>query len=245
MGCVTDAPTDAPTDVAPIPGDDRGAPRTGRVQGLRPYGGVDGDERVSRRREALMDAALALLDAEGSVTVRGVCRSSGLNPRYFYESFESADVLVAATFDEVIAEISGSALSAFATGVGVRGKVAGAIGAIVDVINGDRRKGALLFSPALLSPVVAAKRSESNALFALLTVDAASDALEARAGPRGIAAAQFQVGGLGRLLSTWLDGGVALERDQVVALGVDLVMALVDVVTTNVDDRSGEDMLDS
>ncbi|MGC5247133.1 TetR/AcrR family transcriptional regulator [Gordonia sp. DT219] len=209
-----------------------------RSTGLRAYGGVEGDERISRRRETLMDATLGVLATEGAVTVRGICRAAGLNPRYFYESFESADALVAATFDRVIEEISDAALAAFttATGGGVTGKVAGAVTAIVEIIDADRRKGKLLFSPSLLSPIVAAKRSESTGLFAMLTLHTATDALATEVGAEAIAAAQFQVGGLGRLLSAWLDGEVPLGRVEVVALSVRLMMSLVGAVTGRDDD---------
>ncbi|NED70543.1 TetR/AcrR family transcriptional regulator, partial [Streptomyces sp. SID10244] len=85
--------------------------------------------------------ALELLGASdgGSVTVRGVCREAGLTTRYFYESFDSIEALVSATFDEVIAEISEDALAAFDAGDGVEGKVAGAIATIVRIIDEDRR----------------------------------------------------------------------------------------------------------
>ncbi len=234
MGAVTDG---SPRDATPQAESDavRTDPQAAGAP-LRSYGGVDGDERISRRREALMDATLELLDAEGAVTVRGICRASGLNPRYFYESFESADALVAATFDRVIEEISEAALTAFAAGVGVAGKVSGAVGAIVDIVDADRRNGQLLFSPSLLSPVVAAKRNESTGLFAMLTLHAASDALATEVGPEAIAAAQFQVGGLGRLVSTWLDDEIPLGRDELVALSVRLMMSLVGAVTDGVDD---------
>ncbi|NDK88598.1 TetR/AcrR family transcriptional regulator [Gordonia desulfuricans] len=219
MGAVTDASR-------PVDG------QSERSAALRSYGGVDGDERIARRRIALMDAALDLLGADGggSVTVRGVCRASGLNPRYFYESFDSVEALVAATFDRVVDEISDSALAGFGAGDDIDDKVAGAVGAIVDIIDDDRRKGRLLFSPKLLSPTIADKRSESTALFAMLTVDTASNALAKQVSPEAIGAAQFEVGGLARLLSAWLDGDVALGRDEVVALSVRLMMSLVDAV---------------
>ena len=199
---------------------------------LRAYGGVDGDERVARRKSALIDATLDILGAEGggAITVRGVCRAASLNPRYFYESFDSIDALVSATFDRVIAQISESALVAFAAGAEVADMVEGAVRVIVDIIDDDRRKGRLLFSPSLLSPIVAEKRDESTALFAMLTLTTASDALDAEVGPEAFGAAQFQVGGLARLLSTWLDGEVDLDRDGVVQLSVRLMMSLVDAV---------------
>lgn len=231
--------TGSPSDKATITGAGRSGtsdPSPGRGVPLRAYGGVDGDERIARRREVLLESALALLDTDGAVTVRGICRASGLNPRYFYESFESADALVAATFDRVVEEISECALSAFAAGVGVSAKVAGAVGAIVEIIDADRRKGKLLFSPSLLSPVLAVKRSESTGLFAMLTLHTASNALDAQVGPAAIAAAHFQVGGLARLLSSWLDGAIPLGRDEVVALSVRLMMSLVGAVVSGDDD---------
>ena len=68
------------------------------VTALRTYAGEQGDERIARRREQLMDAALEVLGSDdgGALTVRGVCREAKLTARYFYESFDSADDLVAA-----------------------------------------------------------------------------------------------------------------------------------------------------
>ncbi|GAA1481997.1 TetR/AcrR family transcriptional regulator [Gordonia sinesedis] len=225
--------SDASTAAGAASSDDRPA-----GSGLRAYGGVDGDARIARRRAALIDAALDVLGSDDSppdpVTVRGICRATGLNPRYFYESFDGADALVAATFDEVIAELSRSALAAFEAADEVGDRVAGAVGAMVDVIDADRRKGRVLFSPALLSPVVAAKRAESTDLFASLTVRTASGVLDAERSPEAAAVAQFQVGGLGRLLAAWLDGQVPLDRDAVVTLSVRLLLSQVDAVTRRV-----------
>ncbi|MFW0783042.1 TetR/AcrR family transcriptional regulator [Gordonia sp. CPCC 206044] len=200
--------------------------------GLRAYGGEDGDIRVARRRATLVDAALELLGASdgGSVTVRGVCREAGLTTRYFYESFDSIEALVSATFDEVIAEISEDALVAFADGDDVEAKVTGAIRAIVGVIDEDRRKGRLLFSQSLLSPTIAAKRTESTDLFAGLTLQTASGVIDVQNRPNALAAANFQVGGLARVLAAWLDGHLELDRDGVVEVSVGLMMALADGV---------------
>ena len=200
---------------------------------LRTYSGVKGDERVARRRTALMDAALELLGGQQpqSVTVRGVCGAASLNPRYFYESFETIDALVGATYDRVIDEISHDALAAFATGDDVGDMVRAAVATIVSIIDSDRRKGRLLFSPMLTSRVLAEKRRDSTAVFAAITLDTASAALHTAPSPRAVGAAQFQVGGLARLLSAWLDDEVPLGRDDVVDLSVALMMSLVPAVT--------------
>ncbi len=202
-------------------------------EGLRAYGGEAGDSRVARRRATLIDAALELLGASdgGSITVRGVCREAGLTTRYFYESFDSIEALVGATFDEVTAEISKDALAAFEAGTDVLGKVTAAIAAIVRVIDEDRRKGRLLFSQSLLSPTIATKRMESTALFAGLTLQTASGVMDVKAGPMALASAHFQVGGLGRLLAAWLDGLLELDRDGVVEASVGLMMSVAEGVS--------------
>ncbi|GAC84806.1 putative TetR family transcriptional regulator [Gordonia paraffinivorans NBRC 108238] len=200
---------------------------------LRAYGGEGGDTRVARRRAALLDAALDLLGADDAeaVTVRGVCRRAGLTARYFYESFESVDQLVETVYDQVIEEIAASGLAAFSEGATMRQKVAGAVAVIVDLIDEDRRKGRLLFSQALLSPVIAAKRMESTALFAGLTRQSASSLVDVNVGPgRAAAVAHYQVGGLSRLLAAWLEGDVDLAKPEVVDLAVALLVSPADIL---------------
>ncbi|MGV9709411.1 TetR/AcrR family transcriptional regulator [Gordonia sp. NPDC003424] len=200
---------------------------------LRAYGGEDGDSRVARRRATLIDAALELLGASdgGSITVRGVCREAGLTTRYFYESFGSIEELVSATFDEVIEEISATGLEGFASGTDMMGMVTGAVGAIIDVVASDRRKGRLLFSPSLQSPTIAAKRMESTDLFAGLTLQSASGILDVPISPQeAFAAANFQVGGFARVIAAWLDGHLDLDRDGLVEICVRLMTALADGV---------------
>ncbi|MEO9329349.1 TetR family transcriptional regulator [Gordonia aurantiaca] len=210
---------------------------------LRAYGGEGGDTRVARRRAALLDAALDLLGADEAeaVTVRGVCRRAGLTARYFYESFESVDQLVETVYDQVIEEIAASGLAAFAEGVSMRAKVAGAVAAIVDLIDADRRKGRLLFSQALLSPVIAAKRMESTALFAGLTLQSASTLVDVHVGAgQATAVAHYQVGGLSRLLAAWLEGDVPLGRSEVVDLSVALLVSPADILEAAPADGSAD-----
>ena len=205
---------------------------SGAEQGgtLRAYGGEGGDTRVARRRSALVDACLDLLgdDEPSPVTVRGVCRRAGLTARYFYESFESVDELVAVLYDEVIADIADAGLRAFEDGADVVSKVRGGVAAMVDIIDADRRKGRLMFSQSLLSPVIAAKRMESTALFAGLTLQSASGVidLDSVLGPgAAFGVAHYQVGGLSRLLAAWVEGDVGMTRDEIVKLSVALLLS--------------------
>lgn len=136
----------------------------------------------------------------------GICARASLTPRYFYESFAGADALVEATYDLIIGEIAERALAGFDAGSSPRGKVVGAVEAIVDVIESDPRKGRVMFSDTLRSPVIAAKRAEMITLFTNLTFQSAPAVAKVSGGQETLAAAHFQVGGLGRVLASWTEG---------------------------------------
>lgn len=192
---------------------------------LRTYAGEDGDERVARRRQQLLDAALETLGASegGTISVRGVCREARLTARYFYESFASADELVAACYDRVIDEIMVSASEAFSRRAEMHDRVRNAVAAIVDVIDSDRRKGRLLFSPTLVSSTLAARRLAATENFAALTAQTAAGAHHT-ASTADVAAGYYRVGGLGNLLAAWLDDRVQLGRDELIGACTELLL---------------------
>lgn len=74
---------------------------------VRNYGGVSADERRAERRRRLLAAGREAWGGSGlgEVTVRGVCASAGLQPRYFYEHFPDRGALVGAVADEVRTEL--------------------------------------------------------------------------------------------------------------------------------------------
>jgi AcrR family transcriptional regulator len=69
----------------------------------RPYRGVKRDERRERRRLDLIAAAIAVYGKRGfrQSTVKAVCDQAGLTERYFYESFENSEALLAACYEAV------------------------------------------------------------------------------------------------------------------------------------------------
>lgn len=72
----------------------------------RNYRGQSPEERQSRRRAALVEAALdAVADPAVEVSVRAVCAKAGLTPRYFYESFGSLDELLVAVVGQIGDEV--------------------------------------------------------------------------------------------------------------------------------------------
>ncbi len=66
----------------------------------RAYGGVALEERVAARRARFVDAGIELFGTQGfrGATVRGICAAAGLTDRYFYESFDSLEALLAEVF---------------------------------------------------------------------------------------------------------------------------------------------------
>ncbi len=193
---------------------------------VRPYRGVDADERQARRRRQLLEAGLDLLGAEPAVaelTVRAVCRQAGLTLRYFYESFVDKDEFIGAVFDWVVADLAATTQAAVSTAPAAEQSRAG-MANIVRTISDDARVGRLLFNAQLSNAVVVRKRAESGALFAMLSGQHAGSALHLKENDRLRAAAHFVVGGVGQTLSAWLAGEVRLAPDQL----VDQLAALID-----------------
>jgi AcrR family transcriptional regulator len=174
-------------------------------------------DRVAERRALLLDAALELLGTRGwsGMTVRGVCASARLNPRYFYESFADLDALAVAVFDRTMDELR-TTVDAAVEAAGpdpvarVRALVAGTIGYVDD----DRRRAAVLYVEGRTNERLQQRRWESSSSTAALI------AAEA-AGPGGIGEvhhmiAAFLVGGFSALLMRWLDGAIPIGRDELV-----------------------------
>lgn len=69
----------------------------------RTYGGQSSGERQAERQERLIRAAIATYGEQGyrRTTVADVCRTAGLTPRYFYESFANSEVLLIAAYKTV------------------------------------------------------------------------------------------------------------------------------------------------
>src|SRR4051794_19431480 len=78
--------------------------------------GMSRDARTSERRAQILDVAFELLGTDGmaGTTVRRVCETTKLTPRYFYESFPALDALLVAVFDKVINDAVAAAVSAVA-----------------------------------------------------------------------------------------------------------------------------------
>jgi len=204
-------------------------PPAGRTR----WAGVAPEDRRAARRDLLLDAALELLGTAGwkATTVRGVCQAAQLNPRYFYESFADIEALVVALYDRLMRDLARRLRAAVdAAGDDRRAQVRAAVETTVRFVGDDRRRGRVLYVEALGNEALNRRRVETG--FAV--VDAVERDAAGRHGPlpagapTGRLGAAVVVGGFSEVLVAWLDGRIAMSRDQLVEDATELFVALGD-----------------
>lgn len=198
----------------------------------RPYGGRSKAERAAERRERLVAATITLLGTHGEArtTMTAICAEAGLTERYFYESFRARDEALTAALDAVSNEIVAAALAAVRASDGSpEARVRAALGAVVDVLSSAPAKGRVLTRESSANVALRARRQALVGWFAEFVATQSSTLFgeAAWSGPRAGQHAIVFVAGYAELVGSWLDGDVALERDQLVDLGADLLAAVV------------------
>lgn len=192
------------------------------VQPSGRYGGSSAAERSAGRRERLMATALQLLGTAGwsGTTVRSVCAHAKLNPRYFYESFADLDDLVVAVFDAVSLDVTRALLAAAAAAPPGDPQRAArdAIGTFVRAVTDDPRVARVLFVEALGNEALARRRLDGmHEMWRILAAFGRGYyGREDDEDPIADVAAALLVGGATELLIAWLDGRLALTREQLI-----------------------------
>jgi AcrR family transcriptional regulator len=194
------------------------AGRTKRV-----YGGESADDRQAGRRERLLTAGLDLFGAASGATptVRGVCAEAKLTARYFYESFDSLDDLQVAVFERVAGEAAQATLAALERAPeDARDRARAVIGAFVVNLTDDPRRARVAFEMATGNRELEARRAATVRMFSALTAQEAGAFYGAPESedpdPLAAMTASLLIGGLAHLLIAWLDGGFAVEREQLI-----------------------------
>lgn len=176
-----------------------------------------------------MDAAYELLGSDGwtGTTVRGVCQSAHLNPRYFYESFDSLEALFIAVFDRLVLEATHDAVRAVtAAGPDPAARAVAVIDASIRYVTADPKRARILFVEALGNERVGRRRLD--------TLHATAEFLERNAWRQtgladdriGMVASHLVVGGLTELVVSWLDGRLAVTLDELVEDAAALMVAI-------------------
>ena len=206
--------------------------------------GVSAADRRAERRTLLLDAAFELLGTEGwpGTTVRAVCQAARLNPRYFYESFDDLDALVVAVYDRLVGELGEEVMAAVQeAGDDTRAQTRAAVDRIVRFVDEDRRRARVLYVEALGNEALNRRRVETgHALVAAVE----QYTVERHGPPRpgehiGRIGAAILVGGTSELVVAWLDGRIAVDRDQLVDDATALFLAIGEAAAAVASQRSG------
>jgi AcrR family transcriptional regulator len=203
----------------------------------RAYGGVSAEQRQAQRRAALLAAGLDIIGTpgHGRLTVAGLCSRAGLNERYFYENFSTAEDVLVAVFEEVIAELTSAIVAAIAAAPDeTRAKARAAIAAAVELLTDDSRKTRVIFVEPLAAPVLNARRAEVARTFVALIVGQAQEfygpATALRIGSWGDFAAAHLLGGLAETMTAWVRGDLAITRDELIERSTDLFVLVAEHV---------------
>ncbi|HWJ11229.1 MAG TPA: TetR/AcrR family transcriptional regulator [Nocardioides sp.] len=204
------------------------------TEGARRYGGQDAAERTAERRARLVAAGIDLMGERGlaATTVRGVAEASGLAARYFYESFAGIEDLQVAVFDAIAAEAAERAIAALATAPDdPPARIRAVLAEMVDLFLEDPRKGRIVLTDSVASPVLGPRVLRESSRFAGMVAATASSG-----DPVGAVedlpvelrlTAQFLIGGVAHAIGAVLRGDVVAERDRLVEV---LVGRFVEVV---------------
>ena len=191
------------------------------------WAGVPLTDRRAERRELLIDAAYRLFGdgGEAVLTVRSVCRETGLNSRYFYESFADVDELLGAVYDRVSAELAQVVEAAMtAAEVSLRARSRAGMAAVLEFSSTDPRRGRVLFTDARANPVLTERRAATQDLLreAVLTegwrLHPDTDPVAAMVG------AAMYTGAMAELAQQWLTGHLGDDLDAVVDHALALVL---------------------
>ncbi len=201
-----------------------------------PTAGFSAADRRAARRERLVEATLDIVGADGAgaITVTRLCQKAGLNERYFYESFADKTEALVAAGDHVAESLVAGILERLAgASEDPRSRASAAIGAAVDVLADDPRKGAL-FLEASSTPALAQRRVALAETFVDLLLSQALVTLRLELTTPieswGRFAATHLFGGVLETMSAWMRGSLGLTRDELVERNVEMFLAVGEIL---------------
>ncbi|WP_167097629.1 TetR/AcrR family transcriptional regulator [Mycobacterium sp. DL592] len=180
------------------------------------WSGVPLQDRQVLRRDELIAAGVTLLgDAGGpALTVRAVCRQSGLTERYFYESFSDRDDFVRAVYDDVCSR----AMATLMTATTPREAVERFVALMVD----DPVRGRVLLLAPEVEPVLIHSGAEWMPSFIRLLQGKLTE-IDDPALQNMVATGL--IGALTALFTAYLDGRLTASREQFIDYCVELLLS--------------------
>jgi AcrR family transcriptional regulator len=180
------------------------------------WSGVPIEDRQALRRDELIAAGVTLLGGEGgaALTVRAVCRETGLTERYYYESFTDRDEFVRAVYDDVCAR----AMATLTSATTPRDAVEQFVALMVD----DPVRGRVLLLAPQVEPVLVRSGAEWMPSF----IDLLQRKLTTISDPalQNMVATGL-IGALTGLFTAYLNGGLRATRDEFIDYCVNLLLS--------------------
>lgn len=172
------------------------------------------------RRRRLLDAALEVWGREGGprVTMTRVCAEAGLTERYFYQSFDDLDAALIAVLDRIADEITERTVDALGSAEGGPAeRVHAAIGAFVQILTDDPRKGRIAIIESAALEALRPRRAELLRQFADLSAREARELYGSQAWSdvEGQMAAAMFIGGVTELVTGWIEGTITASPEQI------------------------------
>ncbi len=185
------------------------------------YRGVSAEQRVAERRARLVEATLEVWGRDGGpkVTMTRVCAEAGLTERYFYESFDGLDAALTAVMDDIAAQIAEASVAALgSTEGGPTERVRAGIGAFVQILTDDPRKGRVAIVESVSIDALRPHRAELLRQFAALSAHEARELYgpEAWSETEGTMAATMFIGGVAELVTAWIEGAIDASPADIV-----------------------------
>jgi AcrR family transcriptional regulator len=194
---------------------------------MRTYAGKTHAERRAERRERLLDAGLELFGTRGyaQTTIEQICAFSRLNPRYFYEEFDSREALLGAVYERHVRAVAERVRAAIGTAPpDVKLRLEVGLTAFLDGSLADERAARInYFEVVGVSPELERLRrrvlGEYADMIAAQLRELAPDTKLA-AGDARLAAVAL-AGATDGLIIDWLSGERGYEREAIVAVLLD------------------------
>ena len=182
----------------------------------RPYRGETADERAGRRRAVLIEAAFALVAAEGwrQLRIERICGEAGLNKRYFYESFDDLDAVIGAVMRRLADEAIDVTLGALDPSAPDDKLVHRAVSALVRHLTDDRRRARVLFGATPAGEAASAHRAAAIRKIVAAAAEQSRSHHAIADDPVIELSAAMLVGGTSQALLDWLDDPRAVPRDM-------------------------------
>ncbi|MBF6339642.1 TetR/AcrR family transcriptional regulator [Nocardia abscessus] len=197
------------------------------------YRGASTAERREDRRRRLLDAALDIIGTQGlsALTVRGVCEQAKVGPRFFYEAFPDLDALASGVLVEIQQSALDRAKAAIAETAGTPGdRIRAGVAALIVELTDDPRRAKVAFAQTYGDEALMRSRFAGMRQVADVIIEQTRLVLELPEGQDTAIAATSQLitGGAAELVLVWLDGGLDVDRNGLIALLADYTVAMID-----------------